>query len=633
MITQNACLQTFMRLVLFAFILLSFGFANADEPAKYLHQRESVQTAEIDLIRSQLDLAAWKQAQLEALHREGFASWLETRKQQLTVDTIATRLESAIEFQRFLSDVANHYKSQNYANDSLYQPRKSQPVKIFLPGSLRIIGWIEGQTLVESTQKSANNELLKTAQEKLAKAQKRFDIVSKLPTATKAVRRSALLRLNLAKQELKYLVASRDFQESTAAADTTSFTMNEIEHLVTVEADPELKAATRLVAKAEAAAQWHLQTTKILLAREQRRAGAIADWQNQGHASSTEVKIVNERLADLNGQLNSFLENQKTLAASLSSLGDTNPLPSNENHVPVQDWPTEIFADQQFVLHVVDLRRNYHKEQALAETNRLKSEMLAEVLSRLQVAAAKSQANGKLDSVLTTGQQNEIKSYEADIELADAYRLASIEKQQILILEEKRFSHQAIAMHQSARNKLASTPGQDYGLLALSGLFHPTGLIAATGSAPKLTHCSYLERSELHRTAASSRLVFCQDDLQFLGGPFSNSIGRYSLLPIDTSQMTSYAGRTLYSPRRLEVEPQWMSYFRKNQARNVVSTYDFPQLWRNPHQHRYGRPFGNYWAYPNSVLRSELRGRTTPGQVPWYLPGSPGNIRSNQLKY
>ena len=491
--------------------------------------------------------------------------------------------------------------------------------------------------------------MIKIAQEKLAKAQQRFDIVAKLPAATAAARQNALLRLNLARQELNHLEAIQDFQISNVATTSTSITLDEVEHLVTAQADRELRSAAKLVATAEAAARGHIKSTKIMLAREQRRADAIADWQARGHASEKELQIVNERLAELNSQLEDDLEIQSTLEASLSGFGNTAGQPASKTYEPVHNWPQEIFADQQFVLHLVDLRRNYYREQALAELNRLKSEMLSEVLSRLQVAADQSPANGQLDSALTTGQQNEIKSYEADIEFAKANQLASIEKQQILVLEEKRFSHQTIAMHESARNMMVRSPRQEFGLLAWSRLLHPAGTIASKGATRKLTHCNYLESSDLYRTAAKSTLLFSQADLQFLGGPFSSSVCQYSLLPVDTSLMTSYAGRRLSSPRRLEIEPQWMSYFRNSQPRNVVSTYDFPQLWRNPYQHRVGQPFGNYWAYPNGIqrsepfgnywaypngiLRSDLRSRITPGQVPWYLPGSPGNIRADQLKY
>ena len=117
-----------------------------------------MQGAEIDLIKARLDLESWKQCQLENLYRDGFATWLEMRRQQLTVDSIAARLESAAEFQDFLAAVASQHNSLEDPTGLTYHPRETKPVKIFLPGSVRIVGWIEGQSLVESAEDHSEDE-------------------------------------------------------------------------------------------------------------------------------------------------------------------------------------------------------------------------------------------------------------------------------------------------------------------------------------------------------------------------------------------------------------------------------------------------------------------------------------------
>jgi hypothetical protein len=98
--------------------------------------------------------------------------------------------------------------------------------------------------------------------------------------------------------------------------------------------------------------------------------------------------------------------------------------------------------------------------------------------------------------------------------------------------------------------------------------------------------------------------------------------------------------RCFSSTRDLQLEPDWMNYLRCNVTKdndsillNPFPSFDAARVSGNDIG-RYGyRSYGIYPAYPYGILRSELRSRAPVGQLPWYLPGSPGNLRLNDIRY
>jgi hypothetical protein len=623
-------------------VLFHLDFAEANDLNNELQQRIVLQSAEIDLIQAQLEIENWKHVQLEDLHSQGFASWLEVRKHQLAVDSIASRLKTSREFQAFLSDVKAEKQSAGDLQSSLFVERDSKPIKVYLPGSIRLSGWIEGKTLAESIPALTNEAEITTAQEKLAKSQKRFDVISELPSSSPSLLENASLRLNLARQTLKHakaLSALSVFQVSPTETAPKSISIDEIENFVTAEQSHELKIATLMVANAEAAASGHINSAQIMLAREQRRADAFRDLQSQGHASIKEVNIVTDRVTKIKSQLEAYTKNRKTLGASLAGVSDADELTAVARYESVSSWPAVVVGDPEFAFHLIDLRREFYNEKSLAEMYRLKSAFLEEVLVRLKDAATITDANGKPDSYLKKGQRNEIETYESDIEFSQANRLASIEKQQILVREETRFRHQALAQHDAARNKIVSTNKLEFSPFGMATLLNPTGAIAFSGTSKSPTHFSYLESGNLNSWGRTS-LLYSQFNLNYVGSPSSlNSDNRFGLLPVHSSLLTSDSRRSYSSARGLQVEPDWMNYFRPNLARNSASPYQFPELWTNPNrQFRshsgsgcFGYQYGRYnyqYRYPTKAY---LREFCRPGQVPWYIPGAPSSFRSNRL--
>ena len=621
-------------------VLFCLDLARAEDLNKELRQRYALQSAEIELIEAELKLENWKHIQLEDLRSQGFASWMEVRKHQLAVDSIASRLRNSREFEAFLSEVQEEKRSAVGVQSSPFIERDSKPIKVYLPGSIRLLGWIEGKTLAESNSSLTNEAAVTAAQEKLAKAQKRFDAIKKMPSSSSKLFENASLRLNLARRELKHAQALSVFQLLPRATAPQSISIDEIENIVTAEQSPELKIATLRVASAETAASGHIRAAQIMLAREQRRAVAFRDLHSRGHATNKEVKIFTDRVAKIETQLEAFLNNRKTLVASFSNVGGESELKDRDSYESVSSWPAVVLRDREFASHLIDLRHKYYNEKSLAEMYKLKSEFLEEVLVRLEDAATKTDPDGNPDSYLKKGQRNEIETYESDIEFANANCMASMEKQEILIREEKRFTQQAIAQYDTARNQIASTSRHLFSPFGMASLFHPIGSIMLAKPSKASSRCSYFESSNAHKCCRTSSLLFSQSNLNYFGAPPSlNSDNRFGLIPVNSALSTN----TLRSPYSVARGPQLeldrTNYFSHNLARHSVSPYQFPELWRNPNQRCrspygsgcFGYQYGRYdlqYRYPTAAY---LREFCRPGQVPWYVPGAPSSFRSKRL--
>ena len=186
-----------------ALMFASDHSTNANDVGKVVEQSIELQTAEVDVLKARLELETWNCSQVQDFYNKGFASWLELRRQQLNVAAFRTRLDSATEFQKFLSQVAT--ESAAASDDELIplRLRTSKPVKVFVPGSIRLIGWIEGQALADFKADNTEQPQVDLAEERLAKAQQRYDahVESSSPEHH---RRNAWLRLNLAQAELKH---------------------------------------------------------------------------------------------------------------------------------------------------------------------------------------------------------------------------------------------------------------------------------------------------------------------------------------------------------------------------------------------------------------------------------------------
>jgi len=636
---RTSAIQLLVPAMLLALFSGSFLKAN-DELDQALHRLSVLHSAEINLVQAQLDLERWKHAQLEELHKNGFASWLELRRHQFKVDSIVARLKSFRDFELFLLETETKKQSVGENRSLVFRKRDSRPIKVFSPGSVRLIGWIEGQTSGEPRKIESNATVIKAAQEKLAKAEKRDDLMKNSDSSSAEWREKVTLELAVAKRELEHLRAFENLQMPSHHDSTLAVLIDEIENFVTSDQNDALKLATITVKQAEAATSGHIKSAQIMLVREQRRADAVRRLHSQGHASAKELAIVNERLAEIKSQLDGFTRNREALKNSIRTTKNQNELVA-ASYESVNQWPVIVFNDQEFVLHLVELRQEFFNEIAISETARLKAEFLQQVLDRLKVAPKKSNPESQIGLVLNEGQRNEIESYEIDIQFANASLAATLERQQILVHEESRFLQQIIALNDAARHEIATSEKPSIEALSLLGRIRPTAVMASNGNPKPLTRFSYLELDDLGAVGRSSNLSLAQSNLRFVGSPYSfRSLDLFNLRPVRSSLLLSDSRRANAGWEDLRVEPHWMKYFHRNLRQNSytvlrMSSPPYADAW--PQKVFYGqygyRAFGGTYGYPNGILRADWRSNTTPGQVPWYAPGSPANIRANQLYY
>jgi hypothetical protein len=340
-----------------------------------------------------------------------------------------------------------------------------------------------------------------------------------------------------------------------------------------------------------------------------------------------------------------FLQKQKTLQQSLGTTSGNMSVSLAPGTFAAYDsvthWPDVVLHDEEFAMHLLDLRRELFNEITIEETNRLKTEFLQDIVERLKLAATKSTTASRTSSVLDAGQRNEIESYELDIEFAKASRVATLEKQQILVHEENRFIQQAIALHNAASDEIASSQSIPLDALGVLSHIHPASVMTSSGNSNPLARFSYLEFDELSDVGKSYNFSGARSGLRFVDSAYSfQSLEFFNLKPIRSSWLNSDSIRLPSSRTRLNLQPHWMKYFDRNLRQNSstvlrLSGPPYADAW--PQKVFYGqygyRPFGGTYGYPNGILRADWRSNLTPGIVPWYAPGSPANIRANQLHY
>lgn len=596
-----------------------------------LAQTATVQQAEIDWLGAQLNLQRWKQDQLALLHAEGHATWMEFRRQQFKADMLETQLQSAEKHLEFIQHLNLAASSQPTDSSIRFRERSSRPIKVFLPGSIRLVGWIENPNLKLSTDKSFDHEAaIATVRDRRDKANKRFDHAS-TASVSDDWKKKTELDLAVAETHLAYLLVNQNNPfDSSPAIDLSELAEIADQH-ISVNHSTTLGQATQAVCRAEAGARGHLECARIQLRREQNRYKAIYQLHIEGHASAKELSNAQKRVSDVQLQLDS-LE-----LASLPTYENTYAIDEDVQFHETQ-WPDAILSDIEYALHLTSLRQRRHQEQANIKTEKLKAEFLLEIHDRLTRAL---QPTESASSELDEGQRNEIKTYTIDWEYALAKQAYSTEREQILALEEQRFIQQAVALHQAAQDRLAHSPSPSW-ILELLGPFQPTTWIGANWTKA-VSRLSYLEFG--NQNIPLSQLTLSPSGREYIETPTYrfDSLRLNYLRPPSVPKsplMVSDARRPYSESRRLAVEPAWMRHFHRNLRYNSfqvmrMSGPPYYDAW--PQKVFYGqygyRAFGGSYGYPNQILRADWRSNLTPGWVPWYAPGSPVNIRANQLYY
>ena len=128
----------------------SNAIIEADSPHSEIRQAiRSVQTT-IAFAEAELDLESYYLNQIKRLRQNGHASWLELAQQQAVVQSLTAQRSEIKQYLEFLEGVATQV---NIVSNSVNEAPNSDAWTIHVPGSKRILGWIE------SDQQSVIGEL------------------------------------------------------------------------------------------------------------------------------------------------------------------------------------------------------------------------------------------------------------------------------------------------------------------------------------------------------------------------------------------------------------------------------------------------------------------------------------------
>jgi hypothetical protein len=621
---------------LFVFTLgLSNTTSNADSPMEREFKR--IRTANhsmMQLAEARLDLEQFYLDQINSLREKGYASWLEQARQQVAVDSLAGQIDSLRAFDSFVAQLATQVdRTAANLNSDARSEQFRAPVKIYLPGSLRLVGWIEpelatreGNERIEALDRNASfaseDDAIQSAEARVERVQKQNQALAKETDSTPvAWSKQAALQLKLAQAELDFVRLQSDLRSTTQAAATTDIQLDvqvERPDLATAADDADLQLATYRVAWLEANATGRLKSAETELRRQQQRLAAIERLRAEGFATADEV----QQSRDLMEESELRLEEERQRLASLQricvAIESSSSLTAAElrkgfgaqlNSEAI--WPQQIRADRARLNHLIDLRRLYFDLQGQRAGTQCELEMRRACAEKLRQAVTASTASisasasharaGELSATLAAGEKRELESLQLAIETLTAQVQDYDEKMSILAWEEKRFIAQCTQQEQRGDTSFVA--------------------VLEDVAAAKQASFSFLESRELDLYDGITQICAESRYLQF-------TFDQRQCMPVNLSApLTSSSARRLKSRTEQQLLSRSSIEFRPMQMETLRT--GSPVSGPNSLGPVYTGGSGSYYNYPNGILRAELRRQAPVGQIPWYLPGSPNNFRGN----
>ena len=655
-------------------------------------RQELLNRANAGVLNARLKLEEWKLARLHLLRERGCATWLEVAKQQLLVDTMSKQRDALQEFAGFTRALEQRaiLAAETLEQDTCVRPgRTGSPLKLSLPGSVRLVGWIDRQGLSPGTagqeKKAASappsDAELKAAAENMARAEKRRAGLTAGRSVPEHWKQNAELQLALTRAEwqlarVKYdlLVDSPRYlaagdgetgdrsiddqlvhvQASVAAGQTTTLaefvevTCGEVKTFVTAGSHPALRELTLQVAEAESHATGALQAAEIELQRCELRLHALQELQSKGFADrvETELDAARKHLAAAVLRVEQFRRQQVNLIQAYQSIqaprDATIPvvLARHPNSLPAaagrdaidgpawEAWPLPLLTDVQIIRHLMELRRESCETNARREALLLEWAMLESYSAKLESIAEKRDAD--------SGQpQQAIGQADLKSSLLEGLR-AEI---QALRLDMRHVS----ASQQAAEERLH--------ILALEERRFVQQCLAQRKTSDQSDDASttvqfvglHLPDSLMpHKVAFGGPRHDQPTSFDYLESRDWES--RESALEIVVWCATSQGSADYPSgiglprpstPRRINRGTAYPSR-RSSLMPEPLSTYPVDNEFRSTRFHppeqrdRLGSSYGR--DYPFGILRSDLRSQQPVGAVPWYLPGSPTNYPYNGVR-
>jgi hypothetical protein len=627
-------------------LLASSGLADDNSFAgNELPRIRAANQAAIAVVSARLALQRFHLARIQDLYKDGHATWIELARQEALVESLCRQSQSLASFGEFLEVLADEIRVRE-----LRPPLSRNPVKLYLPGSQRLIGWIDSDRPRDvdiDTGATLNNDenldfddRINLATARLHRAEAQSEDYDGSGTTPAGWAKQARLLRDVARAELNLLTLRRegiaDVSVVPASRRQTGFSITGLlanssaETFVTAGSDANLCLATLAVAEAEAAATGTLDMIEVQRHRARQQLAIVEQLHSRGLASERQIQSGRQQVIQAEKHLEQEREGivqqqaiSRRLAEGLDGISGQAPVELPSPAADPGNWPESVLANGDRLRHLIELRRTRFELEGLRAADQAELEMRRKWQERLQrvVATAARMPPGahvtleseRLASSLQLGEQRQIDALALTIKGLQARVQAAGEQMAILGLEERRFILQCQVQERAATESFTAAPFA----------FQGAGATPAAAGSLRSMPVRYLECQALSRLYAG--LVFNVD-----GSPcyFGLEGDRPSGLPLLQGAGSS-TGQDLLStlaaapsgPRGLPL-PRLSSLDPRPPFGCDVALHGW---YVNEPGYRIGTG-SNRDIYPNGILRGDWRDRIPAGLPPWYLPGSPTNL-------
>lgn len=523
---------------------------------------------------------------LNQLHQRGHASWLEQREQRLKLEESKACVRA---FQGYAADVKK-----------LQQEFPSLAEAQFYFGNLKFtdVHVASADHAIEADLTRLRKQQAETQQESNRLEKATLGLPSNDPW-----KQQYFLRWDLENKKAKWLASQiklHEFQiESTPKTDRPA----DESRFVAREPSSDLKDA----ASNQIAIQQRL--IQHLLQFENQRIAVLREMENRGTGNRADTDIVATHLEELQ-----LREEEQEFVATLFAK------PSEKSNYVKSSSTLSVVSNN-------DVSRQLQESFARGESSyqyqvaSLRKQMLSEVLGRMLKISQPIQTEpdySGLSKSISEANQQEIANYRWRIQLMDLEMKLAKARQNTLTSAKGTF----VVLDDNWRDSRQETVRQPAGNLPLIGLL----------GRPLLNHLLVADAAALSDARTIDLRPLTIGLNKFPVGSFSSNDRLFRPVKL-SSTFQSYRpkyrnrrGRSSSASSSLKLD----SFRRYTNSSRYRSNFDYSNRYSRSHLSYQGRQFAR--AYPFGSLDSSLHRFTTPGQPPWLLPGSPTNLRKQQLR-
>ena len=550
---------------------------------------------------------------LTGLQANGHAAWLQVARQQLVVDQMVSQKSALKQYMSFVGDISKAVSTEElFIKRTLFDPA---PLKIYSNDSIRLIGWVEPDTLSldwkvagEVSEGLATGEIRSMElRQKQEQAHRRYQIAITAERWPPHVQEQLRLKWELTAahwalinhQQATQTVGPLHLMPLNLEVSTNFFTMQDSGDLLEktthlIRAETQARKLTRFHENNSIAAEESLIILRDLFQRKLITQSVLQASQQRYRQAQAKARFESNRLERL----------EQTLGLLASEYEMKSPGSRQD-----WQWPRCVFEDAFQLQHLLNLREQHFilaGQRASArlelEMRRVWSEKLQQTLKPLQIEKEGILAEQNLDR----GPLRESQKLTREIEQIQRLEEHLAQQQMLVGLEEQRFLAQCLETDALIAERKA---------LTVSNL--------ASECPPRSVRMSYFETSPAQ---------IQKKQIGIGGGISVESPGQFLTIPEYPTfwvlrDVGNYDARTRRWQSGLSCNEvrmaKWNVQNKKTKSHHEIGISVRPR--RLPGDSRNSFHADRYYQY--GALKIPSRRNAKVGQIPWYLPGSPGNYR------